>query len=139
VHQNRDNELPTEIKIPEEFDWVKEVGAHRCGATISSRFQDLAERTKRGQKAILTRELRSEWQRLGRINCRCKGLKTSKVVVRLGRVVPGGGGGGDGLGALAPVICGPIWASAVAPFFVKARWNSTGWNSVQHVSRTVFK
>jgi hypothetical protein len=67
VHQNRDNELPTEIKVPEEFDWVKEVGAHRCGATISS---DLAARTERRQQAILTRELRSEWERLGRINCK---------------------------------------------------------------------
>jgi hypothetical protein len=47
VYQNRDNELPTEIKILEEFDWVEEVGAHRYGATISSRFLDLAERTER--------------------------------------------------------------------------------------------
>jgi hypothetical protein len=62
VHQNQDNELQTEIKIPAEFDWVKEVGAHRCGATISSRFQDLAERTERRQQAILTRKLRSEWE-----------------------------------------------------------------------------
>jgi hypothetical protein len=57
-------------KILEEFDWVEEVGAHRCGATISSRFQDLAERTERRQQALLTRELRSEWEQLGRINCK---------------------------------------------------------------------
>jgi len=86
VHHDRDNELPTEIKIPEEFDWVEEVGVHRCGATISSRFQDLAEHTERPQQAILTRELRSEWERLGRIIAntfhrnlgRFKELKTSK-------------------------------------------------------------
>ena len=30
----------------------------------------LAERTERRQQAILTRELRSEWERLGRINCK---------------------------------------------------------------------
>jgi hypothetical protein len=70
VHQNQDNELPIEIKIPEEFDWVKEVGAHRCGATISSKIPDLAERTERRQQAILTRELHSKWERLGRTNCK---------------------------------------------------------------------
>jgi hypothetical protein len=32
--------------------------------------QDLAERTERRQQAILTKELRSEWERLGRINCK---------------------------------------------------------------------
>ena|SRR2546423_9506187 len=37
VHQNWVNELPTEIKLPEESDWVREVGAHRSSATISSR------------------------------------------------------------------------------------------------------
>ena len=73
VHNDRDNELPTEIKIPEEFDWVGEVGAHRCGAT---RFQDPAEHIERRQQAttILTRELRSEWERLGRINCQREGI-----------------------------------------------------------------
>jgi hypothetical protein len=49
---------------------VEEAGAHRCGATIPSRFLDLAERTERRQQAILTRELRSEWEQLGRINCK---------------------------------------------------------------------
>ena len=62
MHHDRHNELPTEIKIPEEFDWVEEVGAHRCGATISLRFQDLAEHTERRQQAIQTRELLSEWE-----------------------------------------------------------------------------
>jgi len=59
VHQNRDNELPTEIKIPEEFDWVKR------GWSASMRrynFQDLAERPERRQQAILTRELRFGWE-----------------------------------------------------------------------------
>ena len=32
--------------------------------------QDLAERTERRRQAILTKELRSEWERLDRINCK---------------------------------------------------------------------
>jgi hypothetical protein len=45
VHQNRDNGLPTEIKIvPEEFDLVEEVGAALQDSRIWQNAQSVASK-----------------------------------------------------------------------------------------------